>query len=311
MRRVIGLLVVIVPACSSSSSDGVRDGGITEPNAITQSVAIGPIALAPGEEKTVCVVVPLGNTEDLVVNAAEVSLAQGSHHLIVYRSTAAPTSTPYPCAPFTGIAIGTDTPLVFANKASASFTFPSGVGQDVPAEAMLKIEAHYINTSPNAIEGKGTLTFHAVPKAKAAPYQPADFAFWGTQKINIPAHSTASTGKQFQTGIAGTHLILITTHQHRLGTNASVWESPSAGQLGPQIANDANWSDPALTPLSPHYDFDGTNGLTYQCDWNNTTDTDVHFGESALDEMCFFGGYYYPARGLDLCIDHWCRNRTK
>ena len=123
----------------------------------------------------------------------------------------------------------------------------------------------------------------------------------------MPAHATASTGQQFQTGIAGTHLILITTHQHRLGTHASVWESPAAGQLGRQIANDANWSDPALSPLSPVYDFDGTNGLSYQCDWNNTTDTDVHFGESALDEMCFFGGYYYPAQGLDLCIDHKCR----
>lgn len=290
----------------------MRDGGITldaGPDSITKSITIGPIDLAAGEEKTVCVVVPLGNTEDLVINAAEVALERGSHHLIAYKTTALPTTTPYPCAPFTGIAIGTDSPLVFANKAMASFQFPSGIGQDVPTDAMVKLEAHYINTSPSPIQGKGTLTFHGIPKSKSPPYQPADFAFWGTQKISIQPHATFSTGQQFQTGIAGTHLILITTHQHRLGTNASVWESPAAGQLGKQIANDANWSDPAITPLSPQVDFDGTNGLSYQCDWNNTTDSPVTFGESALDEMCFFGGYYYPAQGLDLCIDHKCRNR--
>jgi hypothetical protein len=28
----------------------------------------------------------------------------------------------------------------------------------------------------------------------------------------------------------------------------------------------------------------------------------VTFGESALDEMCFIGGYYYPGNGFDLRI---------
>ena len=47
----------------------------------------------------------------------------------------------------------------------------------------------------------------------------------------------------------------------------------------------------------------GTNGLSYQCDWNNTTKSTVTFGESALDEMCFIGGYYYPGHGFDIRID--------
>jgi len=32
-------------------------------------VAIGPIPVAAGQETTVCIVVPFGNTEDVVVNS--------------------------------------------------------------------------------------------------------------------------------------------------------------------------------------------------------------------------------------------------
>ncbi len=304
--RPAALTVALFCGCSQASP-APSDAG---PIAVTQKISIGPVDLAAGEEKTVCIVLPLGNAEDLVVNGMDVTLAQGSHHLIVYQTTAAATAVPYPCAPFTGIAIGTDTPMVFANKEKSSWTFPSGIAQEVLAGAMVKIEAHYINTSASPIMGRGDVTFRATRKASAPPYQAADFTFWGTMNISAAPHSTATTGKQFQVGIAGTHLIAITTHQHRLGTGVRVWESTAQGQLGPQIANDLNWSDPAWSPLAPAYDFNGTNGLSYECDWNNTTDQSVSFGESAKDEMCFIGGYYYPAQGLDLCIDHTCKNRA-
>jgi hypothetical protein len=31
--------------------------------------------------------------------------------------------------------------------------------------------------------------------------------------------------------------------------------------------------------------------------------------ESALDEMCFVGGYYYPSQGFQLCLDGQCQLR--
>ena len=79
--------------------------------------------------------------------------------------------------------------------------------------------------------------------------------------------------------------------------------------MSTQIANDLDWSNPSWNMLTPDFSFDGQSGLTYQCDWTNTTDEMVGFGESALDEMCFIGGYYYPGTSLDLCIDGHCKNR--
>jgi hypothetical protein len=66
----------------------------------------------------------------------------------------------------------------------------------------------------------------------------------------------------------------------------------------------------AWRTLSPQVDFDGTNGFTYQCDWTNTTDQTVQFGESALDEMCIIAGYYYPSRGIIDCIGNGCTARN-
>jgi hypothetical protein len=307
MRHLAVLALIAVAGCSGSSTSSSSSSpgtGNTDPQ-----VAIGPITVTGGQETTVCIVVPLGNTEDFLIHSIDVNLAPGSHHLIVYETTAAETTTPYACSPFQGIALGTDTPLVFANELKVNWTFPQGVGQTVPANTLVKIEAHYINTTAATIQGHGQVTFHGEPVSQAGSFQPANFAFWGTLNIDIPPNSSSSTGPLFQSGVAGTHLINVTTHQHRLGTGIQVWESSQQGQMGMRIANDLDWSNPAWTVLNPQYDFDGTNGLTYQCDWTNTTDQTVQFGESALDEMCFVGGYYYPATKLDLCINNHCKNR--
>jgi hypothetical protein len=153
------------------------------------------------------------------------------------------------------------------------------------------------------------VTVHGVPKSQAGSYQPIGFAFWGTINIDILPNSSASTGPLFQVGTAGRHLISISTHQHHLGTGIQVWESSAAGQKGTQLANDTNWANPSWTMLQPEVVFNGTNGLTFDCSWNNTTSQEVKFGESALDEMCFVGGYEFPFTGLDLCINGHCRTR--
>jgi hypothetical protein len=305
---LVATALLLTTACSGSTASSGSGGSSGAP---PTTLSIGPIPVAAGEETTVCIVVPYGNTDDVVVNSIDVSLAPGSHHLILYETSAAPTSTPYACTPFAGIALGSDTPLVLAGKEQLTWTFPQGIGQDIPANSNVKIEAHYINATPDMIQGHGQVTFHTTPKSQMGTYQAAGFTFWGTTDINIPPNAKYSTPMQFQAGIADTHLISVTTHQHRLGTGIQAWESTGPGQMGTQVANDLDWANPSLNQLSPVYDFNGTNGLSFQCEWTNTTTQTVTFGESALDEMCFVGGYYYPVQGsgLDLCIDGHCRNR--
>jgi hypothetical protein len=177
---------------------------------------------------------------------------------------------------------------------------------DIPAKTNIRIEAHYINTTSADIQGHGLVTFHTVPKATAPAYQPASFLFYGTSNITILPNSSASTGHLFQVGPAGTHYFLGMTHQHRLGTGVQLWASSKAGDTATQLLDDKDWSNPSWQLFTPMFDFNGTSGLTYQCDWTNTTTQKVTFGESALQEMCFVGGYYYPSKGFEFCLDGGC-----
>jgi hypothetical protein len=295
---------------ASSVDTGVPPPPDAGPGSESVQTSIGPIPVGAGQEETVCITKRLTNPDPLVITNIQIALAPGSHHLIVYSVTDTQENlTPTPCSPFQGLAIGNALPIVFANTSQVTWTFPSGVGFEVPAMQMVRIEAHYINPTASMIQGQGAVTMQGWVESQAPPWQKANGLFVGTTQISIPPQATFSTGPQFQVGPAGTHLISITTHQHRLGTRAQVWASAMPGDQATRIADDVNWSSPAWSHVMPQFDFNGTSGLTYQCDWNNSTSQTITFGESALQEMCFVGGYYYPATGFQLCIDGSCSTR--
>jgi hypothetical protein len=306
LRACTSLLVLAFAGCTAGASSPSSSG---DAGSAGLQAAIGPIDVPAGVETTQCIVVPLGNSEDVVMDGYDIALSPGSHHLIAYLTTQQAQSDPVNCSPFTGLALGTDVPIAFANKTNVTWAFPTGIGIDIPAGQNVKIEGHYINATGADLQGQGTVTFRATPKATHVAYQSAGYAFYGTTQIDIPPNASFSTGPRFQAGPTGTTLVSITTHQHRLGTGVKAWASKSEGDVADPIADDADWSQPAWTTLAPQFAFDGTSGLTYQCDWTNTTDQTVSYGESALDEMCFVGGYIYPAQGLDLCIDGGCQHR--
>ncbi len=305
---------VTLCGCSSSPAEpgsGAPPATGSTTASATATTSIGPIPVAAGEEKTVCVVAPLDSDEDIVVSSMTANLDAGSHHLVVSKTTEDVNLTPTPCVTFSSILIGDAQPLIVVQTPHGVQTFPDGVGVLLPAHQRLRLEAHYLNSSTSAIEGNGSVTFAGTLASKAPPYQAADTYIWGTGKISLAAQAQYTTPIVFQAGQAGTHLLSITTHEHRLGTLVQAWTSDSPGTRGEMIANDSNWSEPVWHTLDKPVDFDGTNGVSLQCSWNNTTSDTVTFGESALDEMCFVLGFYYPSRGIDVCIDNRCVKRPK
>jgi hypothetical protein len=67
-----------------------------------------------------------------------------------------------------------------------------------------------------------------------------------------------------------------------------------------QMVDNTNWEEPPMYVFDTPLEFDGVNGLKFQCEYHNTTPTWVTFGESALQEMCFLWMYYYPSKGFDI-----------
>jgi hypothetical protein len=187
---------------------------------------------------------------------------------------------------------------------------------------MIRVEMHYINPQNMPLSISGKAMIDTIPPS--ANIVQSDIAFWGTQNLNgggnpasksIPANGTGDTGVHFQLARAGTKSFAVTTHQHHLGTRMRVWYGDNAdASMGTPIADSSSWTDPPLVKLDPPLDFplDGsmtmsTKGLAYECEYKNTTSKAVSWGESVNDEMCFLWHYYYPAKGLNFCLDLLCQ----
>jgi hypothetical protein len=289
------------PGSGDGGNDGsttVVDGGAPAVDTVTES--IGPISVAAGEETTVCITMRMSNAQAVYVPRIRVQLAPGSHHLVVYRSKATSESlTPTSCTAFQGILSGAAVPLMISEKPSDELTFPQGVALKFAPQQMIELEAHYIDSTTSALQGRGTVLFDTIPVITSNVIE-SDLAFWGTLGIAL-AGGVQSVGPLFAAGLAGTHGFALTTHQHRLGTEFKIWAANSAQDTNhAPIADTTDWANPPLYRLNPEIDFGGQNGLAYQCTWNNTTGQAVTFGESALQEMCFLWMYYYPTQGFDM-----------
>ena len=65
---------------------------------------------------------------------------------------------------------------------------------------------------------------------------------------------------------------------------------------------DWQWNEPKTVYADPTFSVPSGGGFRFSCEWNNTTDRQVRFGESANQEMCFFWAYYYPSQGAKVCF---------
>ena len=278
---------------------GTVDGGRSDAGGSpTYDVVVGPVTLAPGEERTVCVdkKMPVNRPVDVVKIASE--MTKGGHHLVFYKSAATVESTtPFACQTFRDILVGT-VPLFIAQKPSTELNFPTGVAYTMPASQMLRVELHFVNTTPQPLAVSGTVHLGEAKEGTITDH--ANLMFYGNVGILLPPQSMATVGPTFHAVAAGRKIFGLTGHQHKLGTSFTIELAPDAFTSGPQLYKNTNWEEPPLTIFNPPIAPTGTQGLRYTCTYNNTTNGIVTFGEGADQEMCFLWAYYYPDQGFDI-----------
>jgi hypothetical protein len=273
---------------------GGKDAGI----ATTYDVGVGPITLMPGEERTVCVdkKIAANHPVDVVKIASE--MTKGGHHLVFYKSAATVESTtPFACQTFRDVLGGT-VPLYIAQKPQTELNFPSNVAYSMPANQMLRVELHFVNTTSAPLAVSGTV--HLGEAKEGSITEHANLMFYGNVGILIPPLSMATVGPSFHAIAAGRKIFGLTGHQHRLGTSVTIELSTDALTTGTQLYKNLDWDEPPLTIFNPPIAPAAGQGLRYTCTYNNTTNGIVTFGENADQEMCFLWAYYYPDQGFDI-----------
>jgi len=178
--------------------------------------------------------------------------------------------------------------------------FPSGVGIALKAGEQLIFDYHYVNPTAQPITGEIYLNLDFAPAG--AQLQPAKvYVFGNMGGIDIPAHGTESLTTTC-TFPNDTHVVSVTPHMHQLGVGFKIMRYDGTQPTDTLYQTDT-WDDPKTEIFDPVLDMKAGEGLTFTCDWDNTTDKAVGFGQTSKDEMCFVFGYYYPADQKLLRLD--------
>ena len=305
---IAGLALVLTASCSSSgkSAQGPSDGSMV--------LNFPAITISPGEEDTECVVVRLGNAAAMHVGTIHDKLGDGSHHMIVYRvNDTEEQKEPFACKPFTDtLNPAKGQPLIVSQKKDDVLTLPPGVAFTLDANQMIRLELHYINPGSAPLTLEASTSF--LPMADADFQNEAGFLFIGDADITLPPHAETTLGPVFfkaPADYSDVKFFAITGHEHSTGTGVTVQTATDAQSTVDDIYDVPGWlwSEPKTVQLDPPMTLPKDGGFQFTCKWNNTTDNKIGFGESALDEMCFFWAYYYPNKGAKVCI-HTTQTKT-
>jgi hypothetical protein len=312
---------LFLAACGDSGTDAAGGGGAgsggnagvggdgqggAASNNQTFTITFDPVTVAPGSENTQCVVKRLGNDAAIKVHEIHNQLDQGSHHLIVYRTNDTEEAPdPVDCQPFVDtLDPEKGSPLMVTQKHDETLTLPDGVAFTLDANVMVRLEMHYINAGTEPIEVAATSTFETMPEEDFE--NAADFLFLGNPDIDIQPNSSFSLGPTFlplPENLAGSKFFGITGHTHQWGTNVTVEYAADENAPGTSLYDVPGWlwSEPATVKLDPPVELEPGAGFRFTCEYDNMSSSQVGFGESANDEMCFFWAYYYPSKGAFVC----------
>jgi hypothetical protein len=293
-RAVLALLLV---ACGSPGGAEPPDAA-PAPDAAdptvdeTRSLTIGPVTVPAGGEDTICVVLDLGNEAPAMLRSIRTELTAGTHHVIVTRSTAAPSPTPVSCGAFAGGSPDSEV-LFIAQQSEASLAYPAGAGLPLTAHQSIHLEMHYFNA-----EASGSLdiagTVHLDLAEDTGGLRPVELLFTGGLSLSIPA-GEMTTATSFHPLEPGIELFATTAHTHQWGRLATVELATSADDPDATVLHTStDWAERQVDSFDP-ITITAGQGLRLTCNYHNESGEDVGFGLGAEDEMCFLWAHLVAA----------------
>jgi hypothetical protein len=197
-----------------------------------------------------------------------------------------------------------DFQMLFASGVGTDdLAFPDGVGIKVPAGYHVTLNLHLFDATDHALAGETDIYVKQLSTAPDAAHL-AEMVFSGTFTIDVKA--TAGITQTASGGCAlpsDANLIALWPHMHQLGVHQLVTLTPKAGGGTMNLLDhDYKFTEQKNYPWATPIAVKQGDQINTVCSYINTTNplTEVKFGESSLDEMCFTGIYRYPATGQNL-----------
>jgi hypothetical protein len=215
------------------------------------------------------------------------------HHVLLFQADPSDTSiteTPSPCAAFGSVGWR----IVYGwAPGGEPMTTPPGVGFPYDSTTKWVVQVHYNNI--NHLSGEtDTSGFSLCSTSEPVAYD-ADVIAFGTQNIDIPPLSTLNQVSSFTVPALydGAHIFAAFPHMHTLGMAIETEQVlPSGGII------DLGRNDPFSFQAQLWFPVESIlhtgDVVNTRCEWQNSTSSEVTFGENTENEMCYSFTAYYP-----------------
>jgi len=316
MRTAFALVLAIaLGACGSTGPGGGDDDDTTTPPdgdvpAVPPDIKlVSPdISIDPGQEVTYCWYFRTPNTKPLAIKHWASTMTPGSHHLILF--TTQTDAMPEGTVSTVNCGSGGVVPAVWTYSAqtpTADLQLPAndGAGKPVAMEIAAHtpgfIQMHYNNRTDSVIKAHVEVTANALGEGVAYTRTAAFVTY--NASINIPAGAVGDVESMTCSVPATSKFWMMSTHAHKQAVHTAV---KNGGTNGAIVFQSDDWEHPgaARWDTAPFFSF--SNGkLTYECTYNNTTNSTIITGDSAqTDEMCMASGYFFPATRPVFCYNN-------
>ena len=263
----------------------------------------GPFTVVPKFERELFVYRSLGNSAPIFVSRIETKMRVNSHHQLLYTFNA---NTPRQLVPPVDVVrdirnadgtmnfvntlpMGYHTFFAGAMTPVGGYTFPVGVALQLPANAALDFNVHYVNSGSADIIGEAYANLHTVDAAQVQYI--AKTLDLGNNSLVLPAGRRTVMTKTFTFNEA-TRILMLTSHMHKLGEKFVV-RIRGGARDGEIVYQNTDWESPAIVTFDQPLVLSAGQGLTSEITYNNTTNLMVTFGLTSADEMGIIFGYYY------------------
>ncbi len=283
-------LAASVAGCGASADpetppDGVPAAGEWFPLATEDFVA------QPGDEGFACRFITL--ERDLHLSGIRALSPPGTHHVLL--SVATPEEVPK-CS---GAAAGRRV-LFGAGVGSDPMQLPDGVALELKAGESLLLNLHFYNTTGDALAGTAGIEI-TTADAAGVEHEAEVVATGKDSDLVVPPGDSTAHGTCTMVGDAT--LFAAYPHMHKLGTHMSVSARTTTGTTIPMLDQDYDFAEQRFMAFSPLLELAKGDRVDVDCSYKNPGNTDVHFGESTDDEMCFAFLYRYPKLAkLPVCL---------
>jgi hypothetical protein len=239
-------------------------------------------------------------SDEIFVTGGQHDLTMGTHHYLVYRTKLTDIGSDQQgvrdCFEHGGVMQYSSSYVTGGQTPHESADFPAGAALPFKSGEVLLVQAHFVNASSVDLAASVTVVLRTSP-ASAVEQRAGVLRFYDPF-LYVPPHGQASATMRCPIPHDIT-LLSAGPHMHKHGVSYSAWlDPPGEAPSTEPLYTTHDWEHPSY--MLGYIHVKAGSHVRYRCDYTNGESDPVVQGLSAeRDEMCMFGGFYFPAMDVD------------